>query len=284
MAHQYNHRDGDYAKYTFTEGKEVRTLEGGSEQELADPAYLVSPRYWVERDEVVRVAKAPAATWLLGFRDITNTTTNRRTMVSFALPLAAVGHQSPLIWATKSRPILSAVLSSFALDYVARQKIGGSHMTFFVLKQLAVLHPDALIGPAAWSAQGIDSWIGSRALELTYTAWDLQGFAADLGHHGPPFKWDPVRRELLRAELDAAFFHLYGIDRDDVDYIMDTFPIVKRKDEAAHGEYRTKRLILERYDALAAATAVGAEYQTVLNPPPADPSCAHPESTRPAWA
>ena len=65
---------------------------------------------------------------------------------------------------------------------------------------------------------------------------------------------------------------------------MDTFPIARRKDEAAHGEYRTKRLIFERYDALSAATAAGTEYQTVLNPPPADPSCAHPESTRPDWA
>ena len=72
---------------------------------------------------------------------------------------------------------------------------------------------------------------------------------------GSPFRWIPERRELIRAELDAAFFHLYGLDRDDVDYIMDTFPIVRRKDEAAHGEYRTKRLILERYDAMAEAEA-----------------------------
>lgn len=54
----------------------------------------------------------------------------------------------------------------------------------------------------------------------------------------------------LRAEIDAAAFHLYGVNRDDPDYIMDTFPIIKRKDEAAHGEYRTKRLILEAYDRL----------------------------------
>ena len=89
---------------------------------------------------------------------------------------------------------------------------------------------------------------------------------------------------LLRAELDALMFRLYGIERDDVDYILDTFPIVKRKDEAAFGEYRTKRLILERFDAMAEAETAGREYETVLDPPPADPSCAHPESTRPAWA
>jgi len=29
---------------------------------------------------------------------------------------------------------------------------------------------------------------------------------------------------------------------------MDTFPIVKRKDEAAHGEYRTQRVILSILD------------------------------------
>jgi hypothetical protein len=75
---------------------------------------------------------------------------------------------------------------------------------------------------------------------------------------------------------------LYGIERDDVDYIMDTFPIVRRKDEQRFGEYRTKRLILERYDAMAAAQAGGREYETPLDPPPGDPRAAHgsPEPAR----
>jgi len=30
-----------------------------------------------------------------------------------------------------------------------------------------------------------------------------------------------------------------------VDYILETFPIVKRKDEQAHGEYHTKRVLLD---------------------------------------
>ena len=79
-------------------------------------------------------------------------------------------------------------------------------------------------------------------------------------------------------------FRLYGVNRDDVDYILDTFPIVKRMDEAAFGEYRTKRLILERFDAMEAADAAGVDYQTALDPPPADPAMAHDPSTRPAWA
>ena len=96
-----------------------------------------------------------------------------------------------------------------------------------------------------------------------------------MGYDGPPFRWDEERRFLLRCELDAAYFHLYGIERDDVDYIMDTFPIVKRKDEAAHGEYRTKRVILEIYDEMAEAVRTGQLYKTRLDPPPADPRAAH---------
>ena len=121
------------------------------------------------------------------------------------------------------------------------------------------------------------AWIGSRAIELTYTAWDLLPFCKSCGWDGPPFRWDEERRFLLRCELDAAYFHLYGIERDDVDYIMETFPIVKRKDEAAHGEYRTKRVILEIYDEMALAMQGGPAYQTRLDPPPADPRVAHGE-------
>jgi hypothetical protein len=93
-------------------------------------------------------------------------------------------------------------------------------------------------------------------------------FAHDLGDDGPPFRWDEDRRFLLRAELDAAFFHLYGIDRDDVDYIMETFPIIKRKDIAAHGTYRTKEAILKIYDAMTTAKSAGTEYHSALTPPP----------------
>ena len=72
----------------------------------------------------------------------------------------------------------------------------------------------------------------------------------------------------MRAELDAAFFHRYGIERDDVDYIMETFPIVKRKDEQRYGSFRTKELILDVYDAMAEAIRTGVPYQTILDPLP----------------
>ncbi|MBO0778116.1 MAG: hypothetical protein J2P37_04740, partial [Ktedonobacteraceae bacterium] len=171
---------------------------------------------------------------------------------------------------------LAASLSSFSFDYVARQKLGGTHMTFFILKQLPVLPPTTYTTSCNWDpALTLGDWILPRALELTYTAWDLEAFAHDCGYQGPPFRWDEERRFLLRCELDAAYFHLYGIARDDVGYIMDTFRVWKEKEEKQLGEYRTKRVILEIYDEMQRASETGEAYQTRLDPPPADPRVAH---------
>jgi hypothetical protein len=281
MAHHFTHRFGDYA--LRADDNDGNALPDPPLASLQDPAYVVQPRYWVAEAEVRSAMRDPKATWLLGFRDICRAT-DERTMIDFVVPLVACGHNLPLIHLGASgHPALLAALGSFVGDYVARQKVGGTHMTYGYLKQLAVVDP-GLNASRASCDPASSGGIEARVLELSYTAWDLAGYAQGLGYSGPPFRWDPARRELLRAELDAAFFHLYGIERDDVDYIMDTFPIVRRKDEAAHGEYRTKRLILERYDALAEAAATGTEYRTMLDPPPADPRCAHPASTRPEWA
>jgi len=183
------------------------------------------------------------------------------------------------------------------VDYVLRQKDSGGNLNFYILKQIPVLDPDTIQRTAFWAGAQIPvrDWLLPRVLELTYTAWDLEPFAQDCGWSGPPFRWDEERRFLLRCELDAAFFHLYlpaeangdwkraegetaedlarlkasfPTPRDAVGYIMDTFPIVKRKDEANfNGDYRTKRVILEIYDTMAEAMRTGQPYQTRLDPP-----------------
>ena len=150
-------------------------------------------------------------------------------------------------------------------------------LTYFIVKQIPVLPPTTYAGGVRWnSGSACSSWILARALELTYTAWDLQPFAKHCGSNGAPFRWDEARCFLLRCELDAAVFHLYGIARDDADYIMEPFPIVTRKDIAAHGSYRTKEQILDIYDRMQRTIDSGEPYQTLLDPPPADPRVAHP--------
>ncbi len=256
-----------------------------SAEEHNDPCSIVYPRYWVPSREVNdRLSKCGAMSWLLGFRNIARTD-DERTLICAALPRVAVSNSMPLMFARRMPHILLSVLSSFVLDYLVRQKVGGSNVTFNYVMQFAVLDPDSFENACPWQLNLTTAeWVAGRTLELTYTAWDLVGFGASLGYAGPPFRWDPRRRRLLRAELDAALFQLYGLEREEVDYVMDTFPIVRRKDEGTFGEYRTKRLILERYDAMVRAIRLGEPYLTVLDPPPAHASLAHPESTRPAWA
>ena len=195
------------------------------------------------------------------------------------MPFASIGHTCPLIFSAKdpkSISLLQINLNSFAFDYIARQKVGGTHLTYNYLKQLPILRQDEYPNLFLSKNESIIFWLFDRFIELIYTSWDLEPLAKDCDYDGPPFKWDEERRVLIRCEIDAAYFHLYGIERDDVDYIMETFPIVKRKDEKKYGEYRTKRQILEIYDAMADSIRTGTPYPTLLDPPPADPRVAHP--------
>lgn len=216
--------------------------------------------------------------WLLCWRDVTSAT-NERTFISSLIPRVGVGNNLFLAFSEGSVAYnaisLLANFNSFVFDFVVRQNIGGVHLNFFIVRQLPILPPHTYSQQCPWQfKQKLREWIAPRVLELTYTAYDLRGFAEDCGYAGEPFRWpsgnDASRRFLLRSELDAAYFHLYGITRDDVDYILDTFPIVRRKDEAQHGEYRTKRVILEIYDAMQQAITTGQPYQTRLDPPPAN--------------
>ena len=147
-------------------------------------------------------------------------------------------------------------------------EVGGTHLTYFTMRQLPAFGPGTYASPAPWAPSiPLRDWLRPRVLELAYTAWNLKAFAEDCGDDGPPFIWDPERRFTLRCEIDAAFFHLYGISRDDSSYILDTFPVIVRSETREHGEYRTKRVVLETYDALAAAAAKGIPYDSPLGPP-----------------
>lgn len=268
----YDHRYSTFEgvlKEDLVEGRARETLP----TEKTNPNAVVTPRYLVEASLAQELyAKYPEheAQWLLVWRDVTSAT-NERTAVSTIIPSSAPSVSCPGLG---HRPMtdtykLLACINSYCFDYLARQKIAGLHLNWGILKQLPVLRSEDF-------PLDIAHRIRCGVIELAFTSWDLASFARDCGYDGPPFRWDEERRFLIRCELDATFFHLYGIVRDDVDYIMDTFPIVRKNDEKKHGEYRTKRVILEVYDAMADSIHTGQPYQTIVNPPPADPSAAHP--------
>jgi hypothetical protein len=223
-------------------------------------------------DAAERIIHKRTPKWLIAFRDITNAT-NDRTSIFTALPLAGVGNSAPLLGLREPRRahLLYANVCSLMFDYVVRQKAGGTHLNFFIVQQFPVFPPDSLTDDEI-------SLIRAHVLELAYTDWNMKPFAQEMGYEGAPFKWEENRRFLLRCEIDALYFRLYGATRDDVDYVMDTFPITRRREEQQFNEYRTKRIILEVYEAMANAQLAGVPYQSQLNPPPADPRCCHPQA------
>lgn len=293
LIYYYDHRLACYSKRP--EGSQDTELPRLNLAEKDDPYRFVQPRYWVQKfdtpDEQRSKPDKPVyhlgvdsrlnarhwdRGWLLGWRDICRST-DERTVICDLIPRTAVGHKFPLAFAFHHPELLLANLSSHVLDYVARQKISGTSMTYFVLKQLPVLTPSSYDDQISWLGQaGLDQWIRERVLELTFTAWDIASLARDLGDRGAPFRWHEGRRELMRAELDASYFHLYGLERDEVEHVMESFDALRRREERQLGEFRTKRLILERYDAMSDAARTGAAYRTILDPPPGQ-GARHPE-------
>jgi len=227
---------------------------------------------WFALARLLIESKTPR--WLLGFRDVVSNIV-QRTAISAVLPRAGAGHTLPLLHTQSEAPrgaCLVANMNSLVLDFVTRTKLGGTHLSFFVLQQLPVLAPDR------YTQADVD-FIVPQVLELTYTAWDLKPFAEDLEYDGPPFTWDPDRRAILRAELDAYYAHLYGLNRKQLRYILDphgltdreledildptedppeaprttdfpgeTFRVLKEKEIKKYGEYRTQRLVLEAWE------------------------------------
>jgi hypothetical protein len=296
------------SRYTTYEGATQAHLNSGNIPVVStvrhqDPTYIPLPDFWVPAEEVAARRKdAGLGEWCLGIREIARSS-DTRTIIAAIAPTVGINHKFPLLitQGVNSTPaILCSLLCSFSLDYFARQKIGGASIGNFQVKQFPVPHPNTFDNVAPWdhSCQ-LSAWLLPRVVELTYTAWDLEPFGVDCGYAGPPFAWDEDRRFLLRAELDAAFFHLYlgtsdewsrdasdalksklPTPRDAVSHILDTFPIVKKKDLESFGTIRTKDTILSIYDDLTTAITSSTPYQTKLSPPPADPSCRHHSSTK----
>ncbi|MBJ6642705.1 Eco57I restriction-modification methylase domain-containing protein [Streptomyces sp. BSE7-9] len=262
MQHHFDHR---WTTYDGEGGSRDVTI---SEKQLAHTVTL--PRYWVAAEDVKAQlsAKEWRQEWVLTWRNIAKVA-NERTMISSIIPAVAIGHSSPILLTREPRHagLLSGIFGSLVFDYVTRQKVGGTNLTYGYVMQFPTLSPKQYTPHA--------DFVVSRVLELTYTATDLTCFARDLGDTATPFIWNDDRRHVIRAELDSLFFHLYGISREDVNYILDTFPIVRRKDEAKYGTYRTKELILAEYDRMAAAGVSlktplvdGENYTSTLTPPP----------------
>ena len=243
---------------------ELAALAEASHANTSAPALLALLGVWMDR-------RSPR--WLMGWRDICRST-DERTVIAAVLPRAATDFTLRVNLGRTDAPGTACLLGEFnslCFDFVARQKVGGTHMADFIMKQLPVLPPER------YSSVTMD-FIVPRVFELTYTANDLKPWAEDLATYDPrpaaergqPFAWNPARRAQLRAELDAYYARLYGLTRDELRYILDpkevmgedypseTFRVLKEGELRSFGEYRTRRLVLEAWDQLSALPLQGA--------------------------
>jgi len=284
MFKMFNHR-GSNVKFNPENTTRQAQSEDVTPQQLADPMFSPNPLFWYPDVELNKALEDNSESkWFLVYKNVCSPT-NERSMISAIIPRCAANFS--VRFAMFSHPErrtaipLLATVSSFCFDYLLRQSLGGINLADFILKQ----------SPIVAIPEKYEGFNKSRILELSYTSWDLESLAEDFNYLGPPFRWDEDRRFLLRCELDAAFFHFYlgkneewheqgtaelleafPNPRDALAYIMETFPIVKRKDEEKYGSYRTKETILEIYDEMAEAMQSGEAYQTPLDPPPGPPT------------
>jgi len=245
MVQRYDHRAADvviHAANLHRAAQQETIQEAVKEQ----PDRYPTPQYWVGRGAIESYELPPA---VLAFKDVT-APTNVRTMIAAMVPATAFGNTLPvLVLPPRDAVLLLANLNSFAFDFLARQKVQGQHLNWYILEQLPVIAPAAfeqtLVGVK------LADFIRGEVLALSYTAHDLAPFARDLGYVDadgnarPPFKWDAEDRAQRMARLDALFFHLYGLDAADAEYILSTFPIVRDQDMKAHGSYRTRDRVLD---------------------------------------
>jgi hypothetical protein len=277
MQSHFDHRFATYRDATQAQLNKG-TLPRLSDPQHDDPKLEPLARYWVKRSEVIdKLEDRWDRDWLLGWRDIARYS-DTRTFVPSVLPVSAVGDKFLLAFPENPAhaPLLHAVWSSLAFDYVARQKISGAAMKYFIIKQLACPAPAAFEQSIDWRPDlTIAEWVRPYVLELSYTSWRLKPYAEELGDDGAPFRWDPERRALLRADLDAAFLHIYGLRRDEAEHVLDSFFVVRKYEERDFGEFRTKRLVLEAYDRMATAIVNGGKGWRPLTDIPAGSGSRH---------
>ena len=276
MIWHYNHHYGSWP----IEGERPNSINTPSEDELANPDSCIMPWYWVPlaavKDRLMKYDRDGNVVWewkhkwLFAFRDVTNAMTERTFIIAPIPDAKGVGNTATLLYAERGcmpGASLYGMMSSLIFDYTTRQKIGGTHASINYVKQFPVLTPDQIPSTMQWQ-------IVKRVAELCYFNHDMDGWASELWDEmneeqraelpqlgaQQPWIYNPERRAILQAELDAIFAHLYGLNTEDLRYILDpedvcgkgcineTFRVLKDNEQRQYGEYRTKRLVLEAWN------------------------------------
>lgn len=276
----YNHH---YASWPTTHVR-PNAINAPSIEDLMTPTSYIMPWFWLPLNEVRdhftkfdkdgNVIWEWSHHWNIAYRGISKST-EVRTFIISAIPdtdKVGVGNSSTLLFEERGAmpgTILLGILSSLPFDYVVRQKLGGNNVSTFIVKQFPILAPNQI-------PDDLKCEMAKRVIELTYFNHDMDAWAEELWEEmtdeqrdempnvgqKEPFIFDPDRRAVLQAELDAIVAHLYGLTTDELRYILDpedicgpgcineTFRVLKERELREYGEYRTRRLVLDAFRTL----------------------------------
>ena len=233
----------------FRQGQTSKTWDVSHQ----DPTFSISPRWHVDLKKVIDSNDNNVSSCYLAFKNVTSPT-NIRTMIAAFIPFSAVSNSAPIIFTgnhveRKMECCLLANLNSYILDFIARQKVGGVNLNFYIIEQLPILPPDFYQKNCPWEKDiTLEEWISERVLKLTCTSNDMIPFAEEAGFEPKVHKWDAVDRQDLMAQIDAAYFHFYGIDRDTVCYILSTFSRISESGSSIFETESITEKILRYFD------------------------------------
>jgi len=224
----------------------------------SDSTYEIESRYWMSEEVFNNMKKAVNLKYPYQFtcRLVTNVISNARTCIGCIMPSYPTNNlclvlnfiSRDQLEYTRKLLLFNSIFSSFLFDYVARQKVT-ENLLKNVLWQLPFPELNEFKNYSV-DGETLDKYLISRVVSLTVCTNSLLSINQALGTNLSINSWDYATREKNRVEIDSVVALLYGIDHNDLEYIFDTFPIVKKKEIDKYGEYRSKRLILEKYDEL----------------------------------
>ncbi|MDP3462708.1 MAG: hypothetical protein Q8S18_07980 [Bacteroidales bacterium] len=230
-------------------------IRGSSEKlsndELIDINREAIPRFYVRIDDVLQKYNEEKINYVLAFRKIGGNVSNIRTGIFSIIPYPSIGDSLISIYkpGCKYSDILlhCSNLNSFVFDYLLRNKLSDTNITKFTLQQIPVVD-FSKIEKLSHNSKLLKDLINEDCLQLTFNSNSHLELAKDFTDRVEPFIWNEAERFKIKCRLDAIYAHLYGLEKEEMDYILETFPIVKRKDIAKYGSYRTKETILQLYD------------------------------------
>lgn len=234
----YDHRFASFAECSVEEIQNGRPIQ--YPEKKSQHNFHIEPRYWIKKEFMEKKKENWnwKRNWYLAIRKVTNSS-NQRTCIPCIIPNYPSSDSINLI--LNITPIQAAylvsIMSSYVFDYATRQKIGATNLKQYLIEQLPIIDFEL------WKKN--QDLILPKIIKLIFSTQDLSSFSVDCGFTESFINWNQEERKILQCKLDAIYAHLYKLNENELEYIMDTFPIIREADLVEHGSFHTKELILK---------------------------------------